>query len=376
MRYNTYLGILVVSAVTAFWLTPLAGWLAFRVGAIDIPNERKVHRGVMPRLGGLAVYLAFLLSLLAVPFLQNSIAAEFRRFAQLMVPLFLGSLATLLLGIYDDIRGANASKKFLAQIVIASGLWMGGFRIDAMIVPFLGPIDLHYIGLPITVLWIVGVTNAVNLLDGLDGLVAGVTACMALSLAVINIFSQNVLVSLLNLALAGACLGFLPHNHSPARIFLGDSGSLTIGMILSCISIISLFNGEEGSRGASSVLTVPLLLFALPLFDTAQVMYNRWRRNVSIFQADKGHVHHHLLAMGYDHRQAARILYSVAIVTGILAIALSLMDLGSQIFLSILFLVMAIGFLLIWRSRLRDDDDDTDSRKSGDSEMTYRDPAL
>lgn len=356
MRYNTYLGILVVSAVTAFWLTPLSGWLAFRIGAVDLPSERKVHRGVMPRLGGLAVYLAFMLSLLAVPFLQNSIAGEFRRFAQLMGPLFIGSLATLILGIYDDIRGADATKKLMAQIVIASGLWVGGFRIDSVVLPFLGPLELNHLGLPITVLWIVGVTNAVNLLDGIDGLVAGVTACMALSLAVINIFSQNVLVSILNLALAGACLGFLPHNHSPARIFLGDSGSLTIGMILSCISIISLFNGGvDGSRGASFILTVPLLLFALPLFDTTQVMYNRWRRNVSIFQADKGHVHHHLLAMGYDHRQAAWILYSVAIITGVLAIALSLLDLGSQFFLSILFLIMAVGFFFIWRSRLRDD---------------------
>lgn len=364
MRYNTYLGILVVSAVTAFWLTPLAGWLAFRIGAVDVPNERKVHRSVMPRLGGVAVYLAFLLSLLAVPFLQNSIAGEFRRFAQLMVPLLLGSLATLALGIYDDIKGANASKKFVAQIVIASGLWYGGFRIDSMMMPLLGSLELDYLSLPITVLWIVGVTNAVNLLDGIDGLVAGVTACMALSLAVINIFSQNVLVSLLNLALAGACLGFLPHNHSPARIFLGDSGSLTIGMVLSCISIISLFNGgADGARGASSILTVPLLLFALPLFDTTQVMYNRWRRNVSIFQADKGHVHHHLLAMGYDHRQASWILYSVAIVTGILAIVLSLLDLGSQLFLSVLFLVMAVGFFLVWRSRLRDDTSTGDSGK-------------
>lgn len=375
MRYNTYLGILVVSAVTAFWLTPLAGWLAFRVGAIDLPNDRKVHRLAMPRLGGLAVYLAFLVALVAVPFLQNSIATEFRRFVQLIIPLFLGSVATLLLGVYDDIRGANASKKLLAQIVIASGLWVGGFRIDTMTVPFLGPLGLHHLSLPVTVLWIVGVTNAVNLLDGIDGLVAGVTACMALSLAVINIFSQNILVSLLNLALAGACLGFLPHNHSPARIFLGDSGSLTIGMILSCISIISLFNGE-GARGGSSILTVPLLLFALPLFDTTQVMYNRWRRNVPIFQADKGHVHHHLLAMGYDHRQASWILYSVAIVTGILAIALSLMDLGSQFFLSILFLFMAVGVFIIWRSRLQDDNSNGNSGKRQDGEIPSRDPAV
>lgn len=355
MRYNTYLGILVMSALAAFWLTPVAGWLAFKVGAVDLPNERKVHSHAMPRLGGVAVYLGFLLSLAAVPLLQNSIADEFRNVANLFIPLLLGSLAMLALGVYDDMKGADASKKFLAQVAIATGLWFGGFRIDAIMNPFGEPISLNdMLGLPFTVLWIVGVTNAVNLLDGIDGLVAGVTACMALSLAVINILSHNVIVSLLNLALAGACLGFLPHNHAPARIFLGDSGSLTIGMLLSCIAIISLFNDRsQGVQGASSLLTVPLLLFALPLFDTTRVMYHRWRRNVSIFQADKNHVHHRLLAMGLSHRQAAWTLYAVAILTGLLSITLSLMDKGGQLFMSALFAALAVGFTVMWRVRLR-----------------------
>jgi UDP-GlcNAc:undecaprenyl-phosphate/decaprenyl-phosphate GlcNAc-1-phosphate transferase len=355
MRYYTYLGILVMSSLAAFWLTPVVGWLAFKVGAVDLPSERKVHSHVMPRLGGVAVYLGFLLSLAAVPLLQNSIAAEFRNVANLFIPLLFGSIAMLALGVYDDIKGADASKKFLVQVAIATGLWFGGFKIDVILNPFGEPFMLDFfISLPFTVLWIVGVTNAVNLLDGIDGLVAGVTACMALSLAVINILSHNVIVSLLNLALAGACLGFLPHNHAPARIFLGDSGSLTIGMLLSCIAIISLFNDRTQSvQGASFLITVPLLLFALPLFDTARVMYHRWRRNVSIFQADKNHVHHRLLAMGLSHRQAAWTLYAVAIVTGLLSITLSLMDKDRQVFLTGLFAALAVGFTVMWRVRLR-----------------------
>jgi len=354
MRYQTYLGILVLSALAAFWLTPVAGWLAFKIGAVDLPNERKVHFQAMPRLGGVAVFFGFLLSLAAVPLLQNSIAQEFSKSSDLFATLFVGSIAMLALGIYDDIKGADASKKFLAQMGIAAGLWFGGFRIETILNPFGGPVELGHLSLPCTLVWIVGVTNAVNLLDGIDGLVAGVTACMALSLAVINILSNNVVVSLLNLALAGACLGFLPHNHAPARIFLGDSGSLTIGLLLSCIAIISLFNDRSlGALGASSLLTVPLLLFALPLFDTTRVMYHRWRRKVSIFQADKNHVHHRLLAMGLSHRQAAWTLYAVAFVTGLLSIILSLMDKDGQLNMSALFAALAIGFTILWRIRLR-----------------------
>ncbi len=354
MRYYTYLGILVLSALTAFWLTPVASWLAYRFGAVDLPNDRKVHSQVMPRLGGIAVYLGFLLSLVAVSLLQNNIAIQFRSQAELLLYLLLGSLAMLGLGIYDDIKGADASKKLFFQVAIASGLWFAGFKIRAIMNPVGDPLALGWLSFPITILWIVGVTNAVNLLDGIDGLVAGVTACMALSLAVINILSGNIVVSLLNLALAGACLGFLPHNHAPARIFLGDSGSLTIGLLLSCIAIVSLFNDRSrGTEGASSLLTVPLLLFALPLFDTARVIYHRWRRKVSIFQADKNHVHHRLLAMGLSQRQAAWTLYGVAILTSLLSITLSLMDKDRQLFLSSLFAALAVGFTIFWRVRIR-----------------------
>jgi UDP-GlcNAc:undecaprenyl-phosphate GlcNAc-1-phosphate transferase len=350
--YYTYLGFLVVAALGAFWFTPLASWLAGRVGAMDEPNERKVHSKPMPRLGGVAVFLGFLLPWVVLPFYENAPAKQFQEFQNQFLFLLAGTLAMLALGIYDDIKGADASKKFFAQIVIATFLWLAGFRIEAITNPFASSI-IHlpvFIGLPLTVLWIVGVTNAVNLLDGIDGLVAGVTACMALSLAVINILSQQTVVALLNLALAGACLGFLPHNHAPARIFLGDSGSLTIGLVLSCIAIVSLF--KQQANAVSALITVPLLLFALPLFDTARVMYHRWSRGVSIFQADKNHIHHRLLAMGMSHRQAAWILYSVAGATGLMSIVLSQYPIP-QLHLSALFAALAVAFAVVWRLRLR-----------------------
>jgi UDP-GlcNAc:undecaprenyl-phosphate/decaprenyl-phosphate GlcNAc-1-phosphate transferase len=254
--------------------------------------------------------LGFCLPWFVMYTLRNPVAITFQNHEQLFAVLLGGVFAMLALGIYDDCKGADASKKFIAQILIAVGLWVGGYRIDHIENPWaVQAFDLGRFSLPLTVLWIVGVTNAINLLDGIDGLVAGVTACIALSLAVINAISGNIIVTLLTLALAGACLGFLGHNHAPANIFLGDSGSLTIGLVLACIGIVSVFN--QGSGSAGPIITVPLILFSLPLFDTLRVMILRLLRGVSIFQADRNHVHHRLLDLGMNHRQAAWTLYGV-----------------------------------------------------------------
>ncbi len=350
--YKTYILVLVVSAIGSFWLTPLAAKLAYWWGALDMPNARKVHARPTPRLGGVAVVLGFCLPWVAMYTLRNPVALAFQNYEKLFGALLGGVFCMLALGIYDDCKGADASKKFLAQTAIAIGLWIGGFRILAIDNPWgLAPIKIGYFSLPLTVLWIVGVTNAINLLDGIDGLVAGVTACIALSLAVINAISGNIITTLLTLALAGACLGFLGHNHSPATIFLGDSGSLTIGLVLACIGVISVFN--QGTGAASPILTVPLILFSLPLFDTLRVMVLRMLKGVSIFQADRNHVHHRLLDLGMNHRQAAWTLYAVAGSTGLLAIVLSLLDGVQQVVVSAVFAAILAGLYGAWRLRVR-----------------------
>lgn len=350
--YKTYLLMLFIAAMGAFWLTPFAAWLAHRIGAIDLPNARKVHARPTPRLGGVAVVLGFCLPWAALYLIQNPVSLAFQNYEKLFLALILGVFAMLTLGVYDDCKGADASKKFIAQIVIAIGLWLGGFRIHAIDNPWgLQAFDVGFFSLPLTVLWIVGVTNAINLLDGIDGLVAGVTACIALSLAVINAISGNIVVTLLTLALAGACLGFLAYNHAPAHIFLGDSGSLTIGLVLACIGVISVFN--QGSGAASSILTVPLILFSLPLFDTLRVMMLRIARGASIFQADRSHVHHRLLDLGLNHRQAAWTLYAVAGLTGLLAIVLSLLDGVQQVIVSAVFGLVAAAAYWAWRVKAR-----------------------
>ena len=352
MSYKTYLAMLVISALGSWVLTPIAIRLAHRWGAVDQPGPRKVHAKPMPRLGGVAVFMGFLLPWIGLYFLHNPVEAKFREFDTLFAGLVLAATTMLLLGIYDDIKGANAGTKFVIQISVAIGLWFLGYSIDEIRNPWGGQIVLPpWLSLPFTVLWIVGVTNAINLLDGIDGLVSGVTAVLATALAVINVLSNDIVPALLTLCLAGACLGFLLWNHAPARIFLGDSGSLTIGIVLACISIISLF--DAGATKASPLLSVPLILFALPVFDTLRVMISRMLKGGSPFKADKSHVHHHLLALGMNHQQAAWTLYVVAAGTGAFAVALSRMPLDRQLTMSVFFAAVAGGALMVWRIGFR-----------------------
>lgn len=346
---RTYFSILILSALATFALTPAARWLAFRLGAIDLPNERKIHHGAMPRLGGLAVLAGFCFPWIAFYVVDNQVTRTFQDYETLFAVLIVGATAMLALGAYDDLRGARASTKFMFQLLIALFLYFGGYRITTLTNPFGHSLQLGWLSLPVSVLWIVGITNALNLLDGIDGLVAGVTACISLSLALINILAGNVFVALLTLCLAGACLGFLPYNFSPARIFLGDSGSLLIGVVLACIGVISLFKAAT-----ATLIIVPLFVFGLPLYDTMTVMLGRARRGQSIFQADKSHIHHRLLALGLNHRQAAYFLYAIKVLLGGVAVLFSLQQSVPMLLAGgALVLAVALVIWLAWRMTLR-----------------------
>ena len=312
---KTYIAILVISALVSFGVTPWVLRLARMWGAMDIPDARKVHKEPMARLGGLAVFLGFCSPWAGFYLLDNLVSATFQNYERLFLSLVIGASLMLVLGIYDDIRGCNALQKFAVQIVTAIGLYYGGFQITVLSNPFGPVIHLGWLSMPVSVLWIVGLTNAVNLLDGIDGLAVGVTGCLALSLALINIMTGNIIVALLTLCLAGACFGFLPHNFSPARIFMGDSGSLFIGVVLACISILSLFKVTT-----VTFILVPMMLFGLPLFDTTSVFIGRLLRGVPLFRADKTHIHHRLLRLGWTHQRAALLLYAITLALGAVAI--------------------------------------------------------
>lgn len=343
---KTYLAVLLMSALGAYLLTPFAAGLALRWGAMDQPGGRKIHARPMPRLGGLAVFGGFCFPWLTFYLFDNRVSGVFLNYERLFYCLLAGASVMIGLGLYDDIKGANALEKFLVQIGTATGLYFAGFQIEQLSNPFGAPFQLGWLSYPVTLLWIVGITNAINLLDGIDGLATGVAACIAISLALINIHADKILVALLTLSLAGACLGFLPHNFSPARIFLGDTGSLFIGLTLSCIGIISLFKAAT-----VTIVAVPLVLFGLPLFDTLSVMVGRMRRGMPLFMADKTHIHHRLLRLGWNQKEAAVFLYSVTLVLGILAVDLSV----RQSWRTVAFGIGLLSILLItlWYSWLK-----------------------
>lgn len=315
---RTYFTVLLLAMVVSFLMTPIAARLAFWVGAVDRPDARKIHREPIPRLGGLAVLAGFCAPWAALYLIDNRVARIFQEHEALVLTLLGCGCLMFAVGMLDDIVGLSAARKLAMQVGIAAGMYAGGIRITEVTNPFGEAWPLGWMAAPLTVLWIVGLTNATNLLDGMDGLVAGVAAVLALSLAMINIIGGNTVVALLTFALAGAALGFLPYNFSPARIFLGDSGSLFMGLLMAGIGTLSFFKAAT-----ATLVLVPLLLFALPLFDTTQVVIGRMRRGRHPFTPDDTHVHHRLLRFGLSQKEAACFFYVVTVFLGLAAIVLS-----------------------------------------------------
>jgi len=368
MTYKTYIAVLVLSAAASFLLTPLARRVAVWLGAIDHPGERKIHTEPMPRLGGLAVFGGFCFPWGFFYLLDNRVTATFQNYERLFAALVAGAVVMLALGVVDDVKGLRAAPKLAVQVAAAAGLYFGGYQIDALSNPFGPPIQLGGLALPVSVLWIVGITNAINLLDGIDGLAAGVTACIALALAAINVTYGNIIVALLTLCLAGACAGFLPHNFAPARIYLGDSGSLFLGLVLACIGILSLFKAAT-----ATFIATPLILFALPLFDTTSVFVGRLWRGAPVFRGDRTHVHHRLLALGLNHRQAALFLYAITFLMGLAAVALTARQTPVTLLVGGLLLALLLGALgWHWRKR-KGDEAQTDSPPPAHEAKTIRD---
>ncbi|ALS26067.1 MraY family glycosyltransferase [Paenibacillus cisolokensis] len=305
-----------VALVLALVLTPLVKSLAFRIGAIDKPNYRKVHTRVMPRLGGLAIYIAFAVALfVALPLMPDSLLRPYD--INLIRGLLVGGTIIVLIGALDDRFELSAKVKLLGQLAAACVVVFGfGIHINLVNIPFgetMQPIA-DWLSIPLTIIWIVGVTNAINLIDGLDGLAAGVSGIAIgtiLVMAVIVGFEPIVLLSTLML---GAIAGFLVFNFHPAKIFMGDSGSLFLGFSLATLSML-------GFKQVTIVSFVtPLLIIGVPLSDTFFAIVRRWVNKRPIFAPDKGHLHHRLRELGFSHRRTVLIIYGVAAFFGACAI--------------------------------------------------------
>ena len=290
-------------------LTPTAKALAYKIGAIDVPKDkRRVHKKPIPRLGGLAIYYGFLISVLF-----------FSNMDKQLIGIIAGSLLIVGVGIIDDVVQLRASIKFVVQIVSALIVAFSDVRIEAISMPMAfvpgGILGLGALSIPVTVLWIVGVTNAVNLIDGLDGLAVGVSSIATFSLFFIAILAGEPTVAILAAALAGSCLGFLPYNFNPAKIFMGDTGSTFLGYMLSIICIQGLFKGY-----ILISFIVPFLILGLPIFDTAFAILRRIKNKKPIMSPDRGHLHHRLMDMGFSQKQTVAILYVITMILGLSAV--------------------------------------------------------
>ncbi len=314
----------------AFILTPFMRRLAFRSGVLDLPDQRKTHGQAMPLLGGIAVYLAFWLTAGAALLFMEGVGGRFWG-------LFLGSSLILALGLYDDIRGLSYRIKFAGQFAAAFILLAFNIKIEFITFPFQDMVFLGIFVVPLTLIWVVGVTNAVNLIDGVDGLATGVSSIAALVMFAYT-WGEFPLLSVFCLILAGAALGFLPFNFPPARIFLGDTGSLFLGFMLAGFSIMG-----ATKQATLTTLIIPLLILGLPITDTFYVMWCRFKSGRSIFQADRGHIHHRLLGLGLTPRQTTIVLYLTSLYFGGAAIFFYQIGPAAFTFVPIIFLLFLLG---------------------------------
>ena len=327
---------LALSAAVAFASTPLVKALSVKVGAVDVPKDgRRMHDHPIPRMGGLAIFFGFLTAMLLFVPLDGAKQG-----------MLLGAVIIVVLGIFDDIYALPAKPKFLVQVIAALIAVMAGNRIDVLSNPNIFSPDpvwiLGWLAYPVTVVWIVAVTNAVNLIDGLDGLACGVSTISAMTMLVIALTVVDELdVAVMMAALAGACIGFLPYNFNPAKIFMGDTGSTFLGFIMATVSVNGMFK-----QYAIISFVVPFLMLGLPIFDVCFAVVRRLSHGQSPMAPDRGHVHHRLIDMGFSQKQAVGVLYVISAILGLSAVVLTA---GGAERAMIFLLAMAAAALIAWR---------------------------
>ena len=340
----------VLAFVVAFVATPYTIKIARKVGAVDIPkDERRMHKKSMPKFGGPAVILGFLVStiyLLIVMSMEQSINLfSFEEYGKKLLGFLIGIGIVTAFCVVDDIKTIKPLTKLVGQLLAAIVAVMAGIRIDGITLPFLNFPEIHQVtSIILTIAWIIIVTNAINLIDGLDGLSSGISVISAVSLLIIFVLNGSSMVSIVLIAaLAGALVGFLPFNFSPAKTFIGDTGSNFLGYALAIISILG-----SAKTYTAAVIVLPLIVLGLPIFDTVFAIIRRMIRGKSIkavFKADKGHLHHKLVARGYNQKQAVLILYGISAIFGIFAVILCDSGIWKALsFLLIVIVAIASGY--------------------------------
>jgi UDP-GlcNAc:undecaprenyl-phosphate GlcNAc-1-phosphate transferase len=347
---RTYLCVYLGSTLLALGMTPAVIWLARRIGALDHPSVRSIHRKPVPRIGGVAIFISSMCLILSVLYLRNDIGEAFRD-VRMQVTALLGSAAFIfLLGLADDLRHLPARFKFLAELAAAGTLCFVGVRIDEVGLVDGYRVSLGWLGYPLTLFWVVGITNAVNLSDGLDGLAAGISAIACGVIGALAINSDNPMMAVFALSLVGSLSGFLVFNFNPARVFMGDCGSLFLGYMIAASSVMCLTKSS-----AVVGLTLPALALGIPIFDTLFSMLRRFLERRSLFAPDRRHFHHRLLEMGLHQRQAVMIIYVITLLSsGLGLLMIVAQDSSALIIFGGVLLLLLVVFRMVGAVRLRE----------------------
>lgn len=309
---QVYILAFIVALAVSYFITPQVKELAVKLGAMDAPDARKVHTRPIPRMGGLAIYAGFILAV----FFSMHITSE-------IIGLLAGGTVILIVGIIDDLKSLPPKVKLFGQILAAIVLLLFDIRIDWLTNPFGDMVYVDYFSIPLTILWVVGLTNTVNLIDGLDGLAAGVSTIASITILLVALQQGFGVVAILTAALAGSAMGFLQHNFNPAKIFMGDTGSMFLGYMLAAVSVLGTVKSA-----ATIALIVPIVALGLPIMDTAFAILRRYMSGRPIFKPDKGHLHHRLLEMGLTQKQAVLLMYVISGCLGFSAIILTEVNKG------------------------------------------------
>ena len=355
---KTFLTAFLISFAFLLVVTPILIHYGHKWGLVDATNRRTIHRGRIPRIGGIGIALGTILPLVLLYFYHNNVSEVF--FQSLYNPLVVigGGLLISGLGLLDDVKGVPARWKFLFQIALAVAAYYLGFMIDRVHTPW-GFVEFGYFSLPLTILWIVGIINAFNLIDGMDGLSSGIAFFVSVTIFILALHNMVEFVALISAALAGAVVGFLVFNFNPAKIFMGDTGSMFIGFILAVLSL----KGASKHSTLVSVL-VPVVAMGVPILDTTLAFARRFLRNQPIFMADRQHIHHLLLSKGWNQRRVVMTLYAITVVFTALALfSMFLKDRDAFLILAVfsvlvIVIITKLGYLdiLLSRYRVRNDD--------------------
>lgn len=339
---KTYLAIYIGSLLLAALITPAVIYIANRLKIYDNPDIRKVHACGIPRIGGIAIFLSFIAPIITVLLLNNRIGEVFRNLQVQIIVMLAGGAFIFMVGLVDDFHNLRARHKLFAQIAAASALYFAGVRIDSLNFANLFTLNFGWLSFPITVFWFLAITNAVNLIDGLDGLAAGISAVACGVIAIFAVERDLVLMAVFMLALLGSLSGFLFYNFNPARIFMGDCGSMFLGFLLAATSISC-----AAKTGTIVALALPALALGLPIFDTFFCIIRRYIGRRGIMSPDRSHLHHKLLDLGLHHRHVVIIMY---------ALTLSVAGLGMFMMLTqgpgilAIFLSMLLLLVLVFRA--------------------------